>query len=59
MGSRMYICDVNGGMVTLKFFKPRDSPGGETEVRDAGNYQGVFLLDDGNSVKWNNTICLE
>lgn len=59
MGSRMYICDVNGGMVTLKFFKPRDSQGGETEVRDAGNYQGVFLLDDGNSVKWNNTVCLE
>ena len=61
---REQLYKVTATMVTLKFLLPtRDSAWGQTQVDDAGrgwrkfNDQGH--LDDGNSVKWNNTVHVE
>ena len=51
-------------MAALKFLTPpRDSAGSKSQVEDAGSgpqkHNGVFPIDYGNFVKWNNKICLE
>ena len=51
-------------MVTLKFLmSTRDSSWGQTQVDDAGRdcqkFNEEIHLDNGNSVKWNNTVHVE